>query len=218
MEGAGAVSGFATDFCAILMVGGCKPSKHPMDDRALLRSYAQHRDQAAFAELVRRHADLVYSAARRQVGDHHRAQEVTQSVFIALARKAGAVAEHPVLAAWLFQSTRLSSAKLRETERRRVFREDGAARERNGDGGVAAVAADGGNAASMSTGLGEWERIAPCLDEALARLRETDRAAVVLRFFQQRPRAGGGLRKGPGRQPQARAHGQPPHDRAHRAP
>ncbi len=186
MEGAGAVSGFATDFCAIPMVGGCKPSKRPMDDRALLRSYAQHRDQAAFAELVRRHADLVYSAARRQVGDHPRAQEVTQSVFIALARKAGAVAEHPVLAAWLFQSTRLSSAKLRETERRRVFREDGAARERNGDGGVAAVAADGGNAASMSTGLGEWERIAPCLDEALARLRETDRAAVVSRFFQQR--------------------------------
>ena len=53
MEGAGAVSGFATDFCAIPMVGGCKPSKRPMDDRALLRSYAQHRDQAAFAELVK---------------------------------------------------------------------------------------------------------------------------------------------------------------------
>jgi RNA polymerase sigma factor (sigma-70 family) len=146
-----------------------------MDDRTLLRSYALNRDQAAFSELVRRHADLVYSAARRQVGDHHRAQEVTQSVFLALARKAGSLAEHPVLAAWLFQSTRLSSAKLREADVRRVVREDYAVRDA---GAVAEI--------DESAGGGEWERIAPCLDEALAGLREKDRAAVVLRFFQQR--------------------------------
>ena len=145
-----------------------------MDDRTLLRSYAMNRDQAAFSELVRRHADLVYSAARRQVGDHHRAQEVTQSVFLALARKAGTLAEHPVLAAWLFQSTRLSSAKLRTADLRRVVREDCAVRDA---GAVAEIDESGG---------GEWERIAPCLDDALAGLREKDRAAVVLRFFQQR--------------------------------
>lgn len=156
-----------------------------MDDRTLLRSYALHRDQAAFAELVRRHADLVYSAARRQVGDHHRAQEVTQSVFLALARKAGALADHPALAAWLFHSTRLSSTKLRETERRRVVREDRAARVSD-ETAVADVRNLRDTAAGPAERAGEWDRIAPGLDEALAGLREKDRAAVVLRFLQQR--------------------------------
>jgi RNA polymerase sigma factor (sigma-70 family) len=121
---------------------------------------------------------LVYSAARRQVGDHHRAQEVTQSVFVALARKAGTLAEHPVLAAWLFRSTRLSSAKLREADFRRLVREDRSARDADGWADV--------KNAREGIDRGKWECIAPCLDEVLAKLRAKDREAVVLRFFQQR--------------------------------
>ncbi len=157
-----------------------------MDDRTLLRRYVLNRDQAAFSDLVRRHADLVYSAALRQVGDHHRAQEVTQSVFLALARKAGALADHPALAAWLFRSTRLSSAKLREADFRRRAREDRLARVAEADEAAAGPTGD------------EWARVSPCLDQALAALRERDRIAVVLRFFQQRGYAEVGLALGVG--------------------
>ena len=80
------------------------------DDAELLRRYAEDRSEASFAELVRRHVDLVYSAALRQCrGDHHRAQEVTQMVFADLARKASSISRHPVLPAWLHRSSRLAA-------------------------------------------------------------------------------------------------------------
>ena len=77
------------------------------DDAALLRRYAADRTEEAFAELVRRHVDFVYSAALRQAnGDVHLAQDATQQVFTDLARKAAVLADRPVLAGWLFTSTR----------------------------------------------------------------------------------------------------------------
>src|ERR1051326_2281929 len=94
------------------------------EDAELLRRYVANRDDAAFAELVQRHVNLVHSAALRQVnGDAHLAADVTQLVFTDLARKAAAVAGHRVLAGWLFTSTRFAAAKAVRSERRRAARE-----------------------------------------------------------------------------------------------
>src|SRR5690242_17236062 len=76
------------------------------DDAELLRRYAATRDQEAFAELVRRQVDGVFSAALRRVGgDVQFAEDVAQQVFAALARKAAVVAKHPFLGAWLYTTT-----------------------------------------------------------------------------------------------------------------
>src|SRR5262245_58711478 len=95
-----------------------------LTDSELLRLYAEERSEKAFAELVQRHVDLVYSSALRQVnGDAHRAQDIAQEVFGTLARKAGSLAQHPVLTGWLYTTTRHASAKVRRREARRVARE-----------------------------------------------------------------------------------------------
>src|SRR5262245_10000541 len=95
-----------------------------MNDSELLKSYADGGSEAAFSELVKRHLDLVFSAALRQVGgDHHLAQDVAQAVFCDLARKAGELSQHKVLAGWLFTSTRFAAAKKVRGEQRRVARE-----------------------------------------------------------------------------------------------
>src|SRR5436189_6234372 len=94
------------------------------DDAELLRHYAEEGVEDAFAELVRRHVNLVYSAALRQVnGDAHLAADATQLVFTDLARKADSLVGHRVLAGWLFTSTRFAAAKLVRGERRRHARE-----------------------------------------------------------------------------------------------
>ena len=86
------------------------------EDAQLLRRYATERSEAAFAELIRRHVDLVYSAALRQVaGDAHGAQDVTQQVFSELARQAKPLARHPALAGWLYTATRQIAAATGKT-------------------------------------------------------------------------------------------------------
>jgi DNA-directed RNA polymerase specialized sigma24 family protein len=82
-----------------------------MDDVTLLRRYTDERSEDAFAELVRRHLPLVYSAALRRLGgDAHRAEDVAQIVFCALAREAPKLARHPVLTGWLYTATRYAEA------------------------------------------------------------------------------------------------------------
>lgn len=150
-----------------------------MDDATLLRRYAQNRSEADFAELVRRHLNLVYSAALRQVnGDTHLAQDVTQLVFTDLARKASALAGHRVLAGWLFTSTRFAAAKLVRGEQRRRIREQEAELMPSPD-----------PSASL-----DWERVRPVLDEALAELNEQDREAILLRYLEGRDFAQVGAR------------------------
>ena len=150
-----------------------------MDDATLLRRYAQNRSEADFAELVRRHLNLVYSAALRQVnGDTHLAQDVTQLVFADLARKASALAGHRVLAGWLFTSTRFAAAKLVRGEQRRRIREQEAELMPSPD---------------PSDSL-DWERVRPVLDEALAELNEQDREAILLRYLEGRDFAQVGAR------------------------
>src|SRR3954464_14920506 len=76
-----------------------------MEDRDLLKAYAETKSEAAFAELVRKYIDLVFSAALRQVGgDVHLAQDVAQSVFNDLARKAQSLSAHAVLPAGFTQA------------------------------------------------------------------------------------------------------------------
>src|SRR5476651_619018 len=92
-------------------------------DSELLRRYAEEASEEAFAELVRRHLNLVYAAAIRQVGDAHRAEDVVQAVFTDLARKAAALWRRPVLVSWLYTSTRFAAAKAVRADQRRQVRE-----------------------------------------------------------------------------------------------
>ena len=152
-------------------------------DCELLRRYAECRLEEAFAELVRRHLDLVYSAALRQVnGDVHRAQDVTQTVFTDLARKAESLSRRPVLTGWLYTSAYFAAAKAVRTEARRRARDQ--------------------EAQTMCELLNdpapdlEWSKLCPVLDEAMHQLKEADREAILLRYFEQRPLGEIGARLG----------------------
>jgi RNA polymerase sigma factor (sigma-70 family) len=137
-------------------------------DMELLKEFAQRNSDAAFAALVSRHLNLVYSAALRKTGNPHAAEEITQTVFIILAQKAGRISEKTILEGWLYQTARLGAASLLRRESRRARREQ---------------------EAYMRTELAStppdetWEQLAPLLDDAMGRLGEKDRSAVVLRFF-----------------------------------
>jgi DNA-directed RNA polymerase specialized sigma24 family protein len=95
------------------------------DDMALVREYAAHQSEPAFATLVARYLNLVYSAALRQVGDAHLAAEITQTVFIILARKAASLNRKTILPGWLYRTTRFVAADALKQLRRRQRRELG---------------------------------------------------------------------------------------------
>jgi len=141
-----------------------------MDDTALLRLYVDRQSDEAFAALVGRHLNLVYSVAFRQVGNPHHAEEVTQAVFIILSKKAAQLRHQKALSSWLFQTTRLTAHNFVRSEMRRHRREQ--------EAHVQSVLEQSGNDI--------WQRIAPLLDTAVARLSEQDRRAIVLRFYEGR--------------------------------
>jgi DNA-directed RNA polymerase specialized sigma24 family protein len=93
------------------------------DDMALVREYAASQSEWAFETLVSRHINLVYSAALRRVCDAHLAEEITQAVFIILARKAGSLGNHVVLSGWLYRTAQFAAADALKTQRRRQWRE-----------------------------------------------------------------------------------------------
>src|SRR5580765_39563 len=93
------------------------------DDIDLLREYVRSNSEDAFATLVSRHINLVYSVAMRQVGDRTIAEEVSQAVFIILARKAPSLSPKTVLAGWLCRTARYVSAAALKHQRRRHARE-----------------------------------------------------------------------------------------------
>jgi RNA polymerase sigma factor (sigma-70 family) len=136
-------------------------------DAQLLRAYA------AFAELVRRHLDLVHSAARRMVGDAHLAEDVTQATFLALAKNAAQLTARPVLTGWLHRTAQNIAAQTVRTDVRRRAREQEAA-------AMNELLADSGTVAPPA-----WSEIAPHLDAALGELSEPERDAVLLRYFQR---------------------------------
>jgi RNA polymerase sigma factor (sigma-70 family) len=151
-----------------------------MSDAELLARFARSRSEDAFAELVRRHVNLVYSAALRQMGgDAHLAQDVAQTVFSDLARKAPALARRVTLTGWLYTSARFAAAKIVRSERRRHDREEQFMREPN-------------HAAPET----DWDQLRPVLDEVMHQLQETDREAILLRYFENQPFAEIGARCG----------------------
>ena len=143
---------------------------HPTDQQ-LLGDYVAQRSEAAFAELVRRHVDLVYSAALRMVCDAHLAEDVTQGAFVALAQNARRLAGHPVLSGWLHRTAQNLAANAVRSEVRRRAREQ------------EAVAMNQLLAAEPQA---SWEAIAPRLDDALGKLNDTERDAVLLRYFERK--------------------------------
>ncbi len=144
-----------------------------LTDHELLTDFVRTESEEAFATLVTRHVNLVYSAALRFTGNSHHAQEITQAVFIILARKAGALSSRVVLSGWLYQTTRLTAANFMKAEIRRQQREQEAYMQ----------------STLNDPGPDTWQQIAPLLEDAMGHLGETDRNAVVLRFFENKTAA-----------------------------
>ncbi len=139
-----------------------------LDDNALLRDYVEHGSGEAFATLVERHINKVYSVALRRTGNPHSAEEITQAVFVILTQKARGLGRQVILSGWLYQTAKWTALTFLRGEIRRARREQ---------------------EAHMQTALNDvesddiWQQVAPALEDAMSALNETDRHAIVLRYF-----------------------------------
>jgi RNA polymerase sigma factor (sigma-70 family) len=134
-----------------------------------LAEYVQSRSEEAFERLMKCYVDLVYSTAMRLVrGDSHLAEDIVQNVFLNLAKKANRLPPDVMLGGWLHQTTCFVAARMLRGERRRQLRE-----------GQAAELAMETNANTI------FSEIAPILDGAVNQLREDDRKAILLRFYER---------------------------------
>jgi len=141
------------------------------DDNALLREFADQRSETAFAELVQRHLNLVFSVAMRYAGNPADAQDIAQAVFLILAKKAGNLRQRTTLTGWLYETTRLTAGQLCRARRRQQIRDQEAYMQSTLD----------------QAGSNEiWRQIAPHLEDAMSRLNERDRALLALRFYENK--------------------------------
>ncbi len=141
------------------------------DDTRLMHEYVSRHSDEAFTALVARYTNLVYSAALRQLGSPELAEEVTQAVFVILARKAAGLGPKTILSGWLYRTARFVAIAARKRESRRQHREQEAYMQSELD---------------QQSGVG-WEQLAPLLDEAMGRLGDRERDALILRYFEDRP-------------------------------
>jgi RNA polymerase sigma factor (sigma-70 family) len=155
------LSGFADGGDILVKMSG--------SDLELLAQYTRQQAEDAFAEIVRRHLDLVFSAALRQVRSPQLAEEVAQSAFTDLARQAHRLAADTVLTAWLYQVTRRTAIDVVRREARRQVREQ--------------VACE---LIAMNATASDWTHIEPLLDDAMQALEDSDRTAVLLRYFENK--------------------------------
>lgn len=141
-----------------------------IEARTLLAEYVRNGSETAFRELVTRFINLVYSTALRLVGaDTHFAEDVAQTVFVHLARKAHTLSDDAALGGWLHRDTCHVAATLMRGERRRQSRERQA---------VEMNALQDHSEANLA-------QVTPFLDEAIDQLGAEDRLAILLRFFEQ---------------------------------
>ena len=143
----------------------------PPSDFALLREFVREQHQPAFAALVRHHVDLVYGTALRKVEDCGAAEEIAQNVFSALARKAWQFAPDDSLPAWLHKTAVLESKFWLRGELRRRRRQE--------------TAAELGTTMNTPEDRSAFNALVPLLDDALLSLREKDRAALLLRYYER---------------------------------
>src|SRR5436190_19932310 len=136
------------------------------NDLELLARYSRDGSEDAFAEVVRRHVDVVYSAALRTVRSRELAEEAAQAAFTDLARGAEKLAPDTIVAAWLYEVTRRKAVDIVRREARRQLREQLATEM---------------HVMNAST---DWSQIEPLLDEAMESLEKPDRAAILLRYFE----------------------------------
>jgi len=139
-------------------------------DPDLIKSFADAQCEESFKLLVQRHLDLVYGTATRLVSDRGVAEEITQNVFLTLARKGKSLDEHPTLAGWLYRTTINKSRERKRTESRRIKREHLAASVQE----------------HQSEGDSIWAPLVPVLDEGILELKESDRLTVILHFIEGR--------------------------------
>jgi RNA polymerase sigma factor (sigma-70 family) len=142
-----------------------------LNDMRLLEEYDRLESEEAFANLVKRHVDLVYSVALRRVHVPAHAEEITQAVFTILAQKASSLGHLQILEGWLHETTRLTALRFLRRERRRQLREQEAYME---------------SSLQTQPDTDAWKSFAPLLDEAMAQLNSKDRDALILRFFKDR--------------------------------
>lgn len=140
----------------------------PETDSSLIAEFNAKHTEEAFVALLRQHVNLVYATALRQVGDPGAAEEITQNVFVALAQSAGKLGSHPTIAGWLHRTTLNKSREWLRNEMRRSRREEVAMN-------LQALRAEGESV---------WASLVPLLDEALLKLREPDRQAVILHYME----------------------------------
>ena len=137
-----------------------------MNDAELLREFVTHHSDAAFADLVKNHVNLVYSTALRMVRDAALAEDVTQSVFIQLARKAPTLREGNALPGWLYRVTHCQAANAVRSEQTRRRLETEATMQTQPEDNAS------------------WKHIESDLDEAMSALNAEEQNLVVMRFFQ----------------------------------
>ncbi|EEF61666.1 TIGR03435 family protein [Pedosphaera parvula] len=145
-----------------------------VDDIALLRKYADCNSESAFAEIVHRHINLVYSVALRYVDNSPDAQDVAQAVFIILAQKAASLSQRTILTGWLYETTRFTAMNFLTSKTRRQAREQKAYME---------------STLNDSNSENVWRQLEPLLEEAMIRLSEKERTLVALRFFENKSAA-----------------------------
>ncbi|MDB6026508.1 MAG: polymerase, sigma-24 subunit, subfamily [Verrucomicrobiales bacterium] len=138
-----------------------------LNDITLLQNYAKDGSEEAFATLVARHIDKVHSVALRHTRNPHHAEEITQAVFVILARKSGQLNKNVVLAGWLYETARLTALAFVRSEIRRAHREAEAYMQ----------------SLTEETESDVWPQVSPLLDTAMSGLNAKDRHAIVLRFF-----------------------------------
>src|ERR1022692_860970 len=145
-----------------------------VNDMALIRQYADRGSESAFTDLVHRHIHLVYSVAFRYVGNSPDAQDVTQAVFIILAKKAPSLRHRATLTGWLYETTRYTAAALLRSRVRHRAREQEAYMQ---------------STLNDSDPNDVWRQLAPILEDAMNRLNEKERALLALRFFDNKTAA-----------------------------